>query len=399
MNKMIITLTCLCLSFSISCTKKSSQRLLYLHYENSSDEKGVTTFEYNERGLPHIAVWELLDGSRFSLNVHAFDEKGNQIRKYREFSDGLTSEQTFAYDEKGSLINETFERSDGRKGFTSYIYNEKGNLVKAECQGFNGWFSGTIHYSTDSSGRKTAGTIVQKGDTTGTIIYTYGSNDDLIREHWDFSGQWSQTFTFEYDLFDSGDKPVFTSSNIFITNTDTYKIIKEQYDYNHETGGPSFFTYDKNGKLIYKTFERSDGLTTETTYLYDADGTLLKSYRQYSNGLHALFSYVYNNERKLTNRTFNRSDGISGYESYTYDDSGILKNAVYQNMDTWLTGTIEFSHDQDNLLDQAVFKGQDGFDAEIDFTYDLNNNPVKINWNFSFGKFQTYTFEYENMKK
>jgi hypothetical protein len=68
--------------------------------------------------------------------------------------------------------------------------------------------------------------------------------------------------------------------------------------------------------------------------------------------------------------------------------------AIYDNFDTWLTGTIDFTH-TDGQLTGGHFKGEKGFDANIVFENDNNGNPVKIKWDFTFGKSQTYTFEYE----
>lgn len=56
------------------------------------------------------------------------------IQKYREFSDGLTSNLLFKFDKNGNLISEHFERSDGVTGITNYIYDQKGKRIKANCK-------------------------------------------------------------------------------------------------------------------------------------------------------------------------------------------------------------------------------------------------------------------------
>ena len=37
--------------------KSAEPRLLKLHYENSSGENGLTTFDYHPDGTIHMAVW------------------------------------------------------------------------------------------------------------------------------------------------------------------------------------------------------------------------------------------------------------------------------------------------------------------------------------------------------
>ncbi len=64
-------------------------RLIKLHYENLSGEKGLTTFFYNEKGLMHQAHWELLDGSRSSENYYTYDEEGNLIKNIANFQIAL----------------------------------------------------------------------------------------------------------------------------------------------------------------------------------------------------------------------------------------------------------------------------------------------------------------------
>lgn len=388
-----------------SCTKETDfqntsenmdYRLLKLHYENASGEKGVTTFDYHENGNLNIAVWELLDGSRSSINFYTYDKNGNLIKKYREFSDSLFSSQIFEYDDKGNLITELFERSDGVKGVTNYEYDEKGELIKANCKGLNGWFHGIISYTYNEKGRKIRGDIKQKRKFTGTISFSYDENGNLSKEHWDFSGQWSQTFRYEYGRYDPKTSTSYASSNVFFTNPN-YRVIGENYDFSHKTGGPSEYDYDKDGKLVKKVFKRSDGLTTETFYLYDTQKRLIKSYRKYSNGQIAIFNYFYNGDRKLKEKSFKRSDGIAGSETYEYDEIGRLVSAIYDNMDCWLKGTINVSYDKNGNLKNGHYQGENGLNAEIAFSSDKDKNVSKIHWIFSNGMTQTYMFEYEKI--
>ena len=373
-------------------------RLLRLYYENSSGENGRTTFDYDEKGILDKAIWELSDGSRMSLNFYKYDNNGNLINKYREFSDTLTSNQFYEYDDNGNLIKEIFQRSDGVSGIATYEYYKNSRLISADCNGLNGWFHGEINYIYDETGRKQKADIIQKGKNTGIILYSYDDNNNLIKECWDFSGKWNQTFIYEYEKCQSILPQFYTSSNAFIINNSEYRIIKESYDYASNTGGPSYYIYNNNGKLLNKRFERSDGFSTETTYLYDHQGKLTKSYRKYSNGLCAVFTYEFNNLRKLAMRSFERTDGATGSEFYDYGEKSKLIHADWENFDSWLTGTIEFTYNENGRLSKGYFHGTKDFDAKLNFEYDKTGNLTKICWNFSFGEKQTYLFEYEKIE-
>ena len=97
----------------------------------------------------------------------------------------------------------------------------------------------------------------------------------------------------------------------------------------------------------------------------------------------------------MTKRWFKRSDGLEGEEKFIYDAEGRLVIAEYQRMDAWLTGILAFSHDPDGLPVKGYFKGGENFDADVYFFYDDYKNLVKIRWDFSFGKSQTYTFRHK----
>ena len=369
--------------------------LVKLHYSNSSGEKGLTTFKFDKTGLMYQANWGLLNGKRSSVNYYTYNNKGLMIIKYREFSDSMTSTQTFDYDTNGNLTSENFESTDGRKGLTTFEYDENGFLTKANCEKYSGWYDGIIKYEYNS-GRLVKAILQQSGQEVGVIEYIYDSTGNLNKEYWEFSNSWNQTFTYECKKFEIPDHKSYTSSNVFITNTYSYRLTKEDYNYSNQARGPSYYTYDNEGKLIEKVFERSDGFMTKTTFEYNDDGILTKSFRNYSNGLQATFSYEFNGNRRLTKRIYNRSDGISGAEYYEYNNKMQLSRAEYENFDNWLTGTITFSYESNGRLSSGYFQGKD-FNSNISFQYDQIDNIIEIHWDLSFGGFQTYTFEYQEI--
>ncbi|MBN2070993.1 MAG: hypothetical protein JW814_06000 [Candidatus Krumholzibacteriota bacterium] len=377
---------------------KAERRLFRLHYENTSGENGVSTYGYDAAGNIDYGVWELLDGSRFSINYYTCNSNGDVEKKYREFSEGRTSLTEYNYDGAGNLVSEVFERSDSVSGVTYYEYDKAGRRVKADCRGLNGWFHGLLYYTIDESGQTTGADILREGKKIGSIIYEYDEHGDLAMEEWDFDGTWKQTFIYEYGTYRNDDSTRYTSANPFLSRSGGHRLSGEKYDYSGEIGGPSFFEYDDKGKLVRKIFKRSDGFSTETFYIHDSEGRLTRSFRKYSNGLSANFAYEYDGDRKLLKRSFHRSDGRSGSESYHYDKEGVLVSAEYINFDLWLTGEIEFSHREDGRLETGLFKGKDGMGADISFSWDENGNLEQIDWLLSSGKNQSYTFEYEKIR-
>ena len=366
-----------------------------LHYTNSAGEQGVTTYIYNGRVTPYKAIWELKDGSRWSENYHEFDSQGKLARKYREFSDSLTIDQSFIYNSNGELVHETFSRSDGVTGEVDYLY-DNGRCLKAVCRGLNGWFFGEIQYHYGESGMKDSATLVMEGNRAGNVMYGFDSKERLEKEVWTFSAGFTQTFLYGY--IETGCLP-YRSSNVFI-RPGCHNVVKtEKYDYNGEGGGPSHYDYGEDNRLLKKTFVRSDGLKTTTDFTYGDNGLLKESVRHYYDGKTGTFTYAYDQHHQLVRREFQRSDGFTGTEEYRYGSHGRLLSGKYVNFDGWLTGDLRFTHDRYDRISTATFKGTGGSGANILFDYDGSNNLVSIHWVFLDGTTQTYWFGYFPLKK
>jgi len=389
----ILVILLFVIKIQLIANTNNNYRLKYLHYENSLGEKGKTTLFYSQNNRNYKAKWELLNGKRSSINYHFLDENNNLIRKYREFSDSITSNNFYKYDNNGNLIEDYFERSDNIKGIVWYKYKE-GKKVEAECRGLNGWFFGYIQYKY-SNNVLSEGLIFKEGKQIGFIEYTYDEKGNLITEHWDFNGKWTQTFTQEYEEVNSKLPEFYSYSSPFLNETTEFIVKEEGYDWNNEKGGPSFYEY-KGNKLVRKVY-KFDSLETITTYVYDNDGLLMKSFRNYSDGRKAEFSYHFNKDRQLVRRLFHGGNGFIGSESYEYDQKGRLIEAKWNKFDTWLSGTITFEYSANNEFKSGVFKGNDNFDADLDFEVDKKGNLIKIYWDFSFDKTQTYSFKYEKL--
>ncbi|MEZ5001068.1 MAG: hypothetical protein R2744_10670 [Bacteroidales bacterium] len=362
-----------------------------LYYSDSSGEKGVTTYIFNGKNLPYKAIWELEDGTRWSENYHRFDTAGHLVERTRYFSDSLKTYQSFTYNISGMLIHETFSRSDGIEGLTDYNY-ENNRCTMAVCKSHNGWFTGIIRYIYDSTGTRTGATMERDGTVIGGISYKSDDRGRILEERWSFSNGFTQDYL--YDYLDDG-CTIYRSSNVFIVPSCRWRIREENYDYSGQGGGPSYYIYGERGSLDHKTFVRSDGLKTETEFYYQDNGLLEKSIRKYSDGSTGTFRYNYDCNGKLVERNFLRSDGTEASEKYVYDINGRLINGEYFNFDGWLTGKLTFYHDRYDRIISARFKGEDGFSAEIEFSYNGDGNLETIKWHFSNGDTQTYFFKYE----
>ncbi|MFC2089530.1 hypothetical protein ACFLT1_02045 [Bacteroidota bacterium] len=361
-----------------------------LDYEDSAGEKGKTTFIYNHKKVPYKAIWELKDASRWSVNYHEFSESGKLIRKYREFSDSVIIKQEYVYDHNDVLIKETFSRSDGIKGEAKYTYEDNA-LKYTKCKNFNGWFSGRLVYKTEAGGKLSSAIISNDSSVIGNISYIYDEKGRLSQEIWYFNQGFTQYFTYTY-LDNEGTR--YRSSNVFVDISSSTPVMNEEYDYNGETGGPSFYEYQEGSKLVLKTFVRSDGLKTETSFQYQPDGLLKSSKRKYANGSTGEFTYVYNKEGLLSERAFLRSDSFTSNEKYTYDEHNRLISGIYKNFDGWLSGTLIFRHDLYDRIRNASFIGDGCPDANLLFNYDNRGNLSMIHWEFNNGTTQTYTFTY-----
>lgn len=363
-------------------------RLLKLHYKNSLGEEAVTQFHYNHADQNYMATWYLTDSSRSSVNRHSLDPEGRMVGKHREFSDSLITIQHYRYDEDGNLVWEDFNRSDGVTGEVDYDYGQDGRILSADCRGLNGWFHGEIIYKWND-GLRTGADLMQDSARTGNIVYEY-SGGRLVYEKWDFPGKWNQEFRYEYQ---DAAAMTYTSPNVHIRENPWFRIVSENYDFNGESGGPSYYTYDASGIMTAKEFVRSDGVSTLSKYSYDSTGLLDLSGRVYVDGRTTDFLYWYSVDRDLLVKTFQWSDGTSGSETYRYED-GRLARGEYVNMDGWLTGMLTYEYDEEGILRSADYEGEDGMDASVGYYYDLDFNLVRIHWLFSSGHTQTYHFSY-----
>ena len=174
-------------------------RLHRLEYENSSGEKAMTTFYYNDRGIMDKATWLDEDSKRSSENIYRYNDKNQLISAYREFSDKLTSYEMYLYDEAGRKTHETFIRSDGIQGTADFVYDKKGRCEKVICNKYKGWINGDILYKYKKDRPAHEAVIVRDGEIIGTIVFDYDNDGNLIKDTWTFASGWQQIFIYHYE--------------------------------------------------------------------------------------------------------------------------------------------------------------------------------------------------------
>jgi YD repeat-containing protein len=368
-------------------------RLLRLDYNNSSGEKGVTFYDYTEKGICETALWELVNGQRYSINFQFYDKNNNMIKKVREYSDQRNTVQLYNYDENNHLISEEFFLRDTSRGITTFEYDNQNRIALIRCKAYNGWLNGIIKLKYDDKGQKIAGEFIQDSKQAAVIKYEYDEYGNMVKETWDFGKEWQQEFNYIYEKESDLNLLTFTSPNPYVVNLEN-PILKEEYKYSDKISGPSFYKYDSNGKLIEKIYKRSDGFKTNTFYIYGNNGILLRAFRRYSNGKNALFKFTYNDIGRITKKEFFINDHVYGSELYTYDSDNELEKAEFNNSDLWLNGIINFEKIKKGTTLKATYKDKQGFGAEINITYDSQLLLQNIIWQFSDGGVQSYYYFY-----
>jgi hypothetical protein len=370
-------------------------RLARLLYENTLGEKGVTDFTPDPDGRIVKGFWELANKSRSSVNTYQYDHKGLLVSAFREFSDSLTSLEVYTYDEHGRRTAEHFTRSDNVRGEASYYYDSDGKRLRARYTHHKGWLDGDVVYSYDARGLLRSAVMLNDADTVAHIGYEYDTTGNLTHETWEFSQGWNQSFTYEYDHIAC---TVWAMPNPFITNSCEFRVAREEYSFNGTLGGPSIYEYAREGSLCRKTFSRSDGWSSVTTFTYDPEYRLVQSLRKTSDNAETVFTYAYDRMHRLILRTQWNAGAIASTESYLYTVQGTLEKAVYENVDGWLTGVLTFAYDARGRIAGGVFRGGDGSSADVSFVYDAPGCLREVRWRFSSGKEQVYRYTYEERR-
>lgn len=391
LKSMSVFFILLIISFSQTIYNDGNFRVSKLLFENNSKEKGITHFSYNENNQCDVAIWELENGQRYSLNRHVYKDN-NLIEKIREYSDHNNSRQIFKYDDKNRMVSEEFILMDSSKGVTTFEYDENNRLIQMNCCGYNGWLTAKIKFEYKRDYR-IRGEVLKNDKLIAEIYYKYNSFSLPVEEIWTFSNGYEQKFKYIYEQVPVYNELKFSNPNVYLNPEKKEQVIEEDYDFGGKGNNPSFYKYDRFGKQIEKLYERGQNFKTVTYYLYDGTGILTRAFRKVSDGKNVLFRYYFNGYNQMTEKRFFRNDSLNGYEKYFYNYDKLTK-AEFRNLDFWLNGTATYQSDERGFIISGDYTDETGFKGIINFTYNRENKLNTIEWKFSSGQNQKYTFKY-----
>jgi YD repeat-containing protein len=361
-------------------------------YHNTLGERGATEFRYDANGRIVHAWWELTDRSKHSTNTYQYNHRGQLVSVFREFSDTITSFEVFTYDERGNRIAERFCRSDRVRGTATYHYDGSDRRLRATFQRHKGWLDGEAMFQYDDRGVVTGGVLMDDADTTARISYLYDTHGNLATEEWHFAQGWSQTFTYEYV---PAACKAWCIPDPLVSNSCQFRVVREEYMFNDTLGGPSVYVYGAGGNLLTKTFTRSDGLKTVTSYVHDPSRRLLRSIRRGADGAEHIFLFDYDQGGRLILKTQKAGDIPISTTAYYYDGQGRVIRQVLHNVDGWLTGVLSFDHDSRGRVQRGHFRGHGAVAADVTYEYNNDDCLSSVDWQFASGTTQKYRFLYE----
>jgi len=364
-------------------------RITHLFFSDSRGEKGTTRFCYDKQGFLTKAYWSKNDLSYSSVNTYSSDSNGNIISASRFYSDSIVSNEVFFYNQAGEKLSEYFFRSDHVSGNALHEY-ENHRIAKSHLFHYKGWLTGDILYHHHGE-RLISADIIQNGNLTGHIHYRYDPAGNLSGEIWEIGDNVRLDYTYEYEQFPGGPRAFL---GVFRQSFEKYRPYQEFYSFNNEKQGVTEYIYDDRGNLKEKIYTLQNQEAIKTRYYHDMQNRLDSALRFEANGPVSKYQYTYDPGGNLILRTRFSNDSLSGFECYQYNAAGLLESAYVKNLDSWLTGTINYHTNVNGIIDKARFIGNNDIQADIYCKYDAMGLLVEVTWNFSFGKFQQYQYRY-----
>ncbi len=193
----------------------------------------------------------------------------------------------------------------------------------------------------------------------------------------------------------------FTNVAVIPCNAENeFRLIRLHYTNSTGEKGLTTFEYDINGLMYKALWELADGTRCSINYYsYDKNGNLVKKYREFSDGIISTQFYKYDKDGNLKEESFWRSDSVTGIVIYSYNEAAKLVEADCKGMNGWFYGNIEYKYDNNGNKATAELKNDEGQIGSVSFSYDSNNNLSEEIWTFDSGFRQEFIYEYEKNDK
>ena len=174
----------------------SNFRLVKENYSFSNQSNGPSFFEYDKEGRLVEKIFKRSDGLK-TVTSYEYNGNGVLLRSVRDYGKGKKDVFTYLYNKKRKLTKRYMKRSNGQKGSEIYKYNDKDELTEAEWINFDSWISGVIKFESNKDGDPQRGSF--KGERfNADIFFSYDTDKNLTKIHWNFSTGKTQTYKFKY---------------------------------------------------------------------------------------------------------------------------------------------------------------------------------------------------------
>ena len=324
-----------------------------INYADGSYEK----YEYDDNGN-RIMVRERSG----YVTEYTYDSKDNMT----SVTDALGNQYAYSYDASGNLTKAVSPLG----AEVRFEYDTKGNLLKVRVLQENGTWAQSA-YTYDSKGRVLSVTDAEGGKTN----FTYGTGSQPVSAANSLGG----TITYTYDSI--GRKTAVTTD-----------LGKTQYEYNNKDqivsitaadGGVTKFVYDSIGNLTKLILpEQTEqavkaGLSMEEakgyTYTYDSLDRLIAS----ASPEDAVSAYRYDMEGNVTGQSRPEYAGYTVEDEksylYTYDNVGnVVKVSAPDG------GITTYGYDAAGNVTSVTYPDGQEKGASIQYTYDALNRITSV---------------------
>ena len=249
-----------------------------------------------------------------------------------------------------------------------------------------------------SSGTGADDRIVRSGK-----LWAWTEGSTKVAEYYDVDTGWIKN---SYDKYNRGFQYTFNNDGqltrvednksgqafIYVYNSDGKLAEVSTYDATSKKSTKQVkYDYDQHGRLTTVTSDLTlDNSITGAKYIYVTSYTY-----DDSNGISTRVASISQNDGTTANYTYVKHEGV--YKIKTVTDQQGVTTFNYGNKITYvINGEGEeraFRYDDKKRLTQILFKQSDKFESSFFYTYDANDNVIKV---FDDGRGGTHTYAYDD---